>query len=157
MEGWSEARRIAQPFVTSAANREDVFARWYEQAQEAGISYRRTDMLEDWRREKGLVLHQAQLERMDPEGVPPRAWMTDKPWDGLTTSLVYEFRLEGWDVDKKEWVDQFVGVPTDTHVTEQEAIDAFFEGYIDAKVYGELVEVSMTFVSVWHKTGSDFV
>ncbi|GAF75442.1 unnamed protein product, partial [marine sediment metagenome] len=51
MEGWSDARRIAQPFVTSAATTEDVFQRWYETARDAGISYRRTDMLEDWRRE----------------------------------------------------------------------------------------------------------
>lgn len=157
MEGWSEARRIAQPFVTSAATTTDVFARWYETARDAGISYRRTDMLEDWRRERGLVLHQAQLERLGPDSLPPAAWMTDRPWDGLTTSLVYEFYMEGWDVDKKEWVEKFVGVASNKHLTIGEAEDQFFAEYIKPGNYGKLVEASLTMTSVWHKTDSEYL
>lgn len=157
MEGWSEARRIAQPFVTSLSHTAPSGAEALRQLQAAGIGYREGDFYEDWRRETGQVLHEAQLRTLRPETQPPTEWMTDKPWDGLTTALVYEFRLEGWDVDKKEWVDKFVGVGTDTRVTHQEAIDSFFQEYIDEKVYGNLVEASMTFTSVWHKSGSEFL
>lgn len=157
MEGWSQSRRIAQPFVSGAAVREDVFERWYEQAREAGISYRRTDMLEDWRREKGLVLHQAQLERLRPGAQPPASWMTDKPWDGLTTSLVYEFRFTGRDAETQEGFDRFVGVGTNTRLTIEEAVNQFMGEYVDTKVYGDLEGLRFTVSSVWHKSESEYL
>ena len=157
MEGWSEARRIAQPFVMSLAHRDISGAEALRTLQGAGIGYREGDFYEDWRREMGLVRHQAQLERLRPDSQPPVGWMTDRPWDGLTTSLVYEFYMEGWDVDKKEWVEKYVGVGTNTRLTVGEAEDQFFAEYVTPGVYGRLVEASLTMTSVWHKTDSEYL
>lgn len=157
MEGWSQARRIAQPFIVSLSHEDISGAEALRQLQATGIGYREGDFYEDWRRERGLVLHQAQLERLRPDSLPPVAWMTDRPWDGLTTSLVYEFRMQGWNTDKLEWVDRYVGVGGNTHITVDEAIDQFFAEYIDPKVYGEMLEVSLTMTSVWHKSDSEFL
>jgi len=83
--------------------------------------------------------------------------MTDRPWDGLTTALVYEFYMEGWDADKKEWVEKYVGVASDTWLTKREAEDQFFAEYVTPGVYGRLVEASLTMTSVWHKTDSEYL
>lgn len=113
-------------------------------------------MLDDWRREKGLILHQAQLERLDPERQPPSAWMTDRPWDGLRTSLVYEFRFTGRDAETQEGFDRYIGVATNKQLTIQQASDLFTEEYVDTEVYGKLENVAYTMVSVWHKSGSEY-
>ena len=154
-EEWSLARRIAQPFLREAVQTWDVFERWYESAREAGISYRRTDMLEDWRREKGLVLYQYEAERLSPTTQPPTRMWTETPWEGLTTSLLYEFRFEGVDVPTRESFSRFVGVGTDTVLTIGEAIQAFMEEYVEAGVDGELEQGKLTLVPLRHKGGSE--
>lgn len=156
-EEWSFARRIAQPFVEAAAQRYDVFEPWYEEARDAGISYRRSDMLEDWRRERGLVLYQSVCERLRPDTQPPEHLFTETPWEGLSTALLYEFRFEGVDKATQERFTRFVGVGTDTRLTVGEARRIFDEEYLTPGVYGELEDVRLTLVSVRHKVGAEYV
>lgn len=157
MEGWSEARRIAQPFVMSLAHRDISGAEALRTLQGAGIGYREGDFYEDWRRELGLVRHQAQLERLRPGSQPPAGWMTDRPWDGLTTSLVYEFHFTGRYSKTMDEFDRYVGVGSDTRLTVGEATQLFIDGYLEPKVCGDLENVSLSLVSVWHKTDSEYL
>lgn len=156
MEGWSFRRRIAQPFVTAAASEYDVFARWYETARETGISYRRTDMLEDWRREKGLVRYQAVCERLADGTQPPERVFTDTPWDGLRSSLMYEFRITGWDRETGESFTRFGAVTSDSLLTVGEAKGIYEDTYVAGALYGEWADVEISLLAVRHKTGSAF-
>jgi hypothetical protein len=156
MEEWSYRRRVAQPFVSAAASEYDVFARWYEDARESGLSYRRTDMLEDWRREKGLIRYQAVCEQLRDDTQPPDRIFTDTPWEGLRSALMYEFRIEGWDRETGESFVRFGAVTTDTHLTVGEAKALYDEAYIESQAYGEWVDVIVSLIAVRHKTGAAF-
>jgi len=161
-EEWSFARRLAQPFVREAPRVHETFASWYREARETGISYRRTDMLEDWRRERGLVVHEAELSRLRPETLPPERTWTDTPWPGLRTSLLYEFRMtgaeliieEGRVVDRRPF-ERFISLGTDTRLTVGEARSSIVDEYIAMLVYGALEDIELTLVSVRHRTGAE--
>lgn len=145
-EGWSYSRRIAQPFVQSAATRYDVFARWYEEAREGGISYRRSDMLSDWRREKGLVLHQVECEGLSAETKVPERLFTPTDWPGMTNKYQYVFRYTAEDKETKERFEDVVAVvATDRELLPGEAWEEFEGSFRLGQPYDwmELVDFQM--------------
>lgn len=154
MQGWSQARRIGQPFVSRGVREHESGASWIREMREAGLGYRDQDMYADWRREQGLALHEAQLRVMSPDQTPPREFWTDTPWDGLSTSLLYEFRVELRDKETQEVIEEFRAVGSNKLITLEEAADDYIrrvnEGLSDPR-YEVVSAVSM---DVRHKTGS---
>jgi hypothetical protein len=63
-ESWSSSFAQAEPFIRSAIDKGMSFNAFYDIAKETAISYRRTNMLEDWRQVSGVYLNEWSLNQM---------------------------------------------------------------------------------------------
>lgn len=142
---WSKQRKVAQPYLKRAVRDYEVFERWYEDARETEISYRRTDMLSDWRNEKSLVLNQALVESLRPETPVPERAFTRTEWPGMTRKYHYIFRYSGYDTETEEiFTDRNMSFGTDTELLPGEAEARFFE------ILSEMAELSPITIEEQH-------
>jgi hypothetical protein len=143
-----------QPFIAAAAQQYESGAEWIRASREAGTSYRTQDMYADWRREHGLALHEAQIKAMSPDKTPPQSFWTETPWDGLSTSLLYEFRVELRDIETGEVVSAFRATGTNKLLTFEEAAENYRQRVEEGLSDPRFEVVSVTPMDVRHKVGA---
>lgn len=148
-EDWSYRRRIAQPFVIGYAREPISGAEALGRLREGGLGYRTVDFYSDWRRERGLVLHEYECTVLRRDTIPPTRVFTDTEWPGLASKYLYEFRIEGTDIATGEaLVDEFRAIGSDTLLTVGEAEDEYWarfeEGVSDPDK--EVEEITLTSV-----------
>jgi len=76
---WQASFGLALPYMKKAISQQSSFNAFYRAAREAGFSYRRTRMLEDWRTTAGLFKYEAPIQAMDPDRDIPRAYTVEGP------------------------------------------------------------------------------
>lgn len=138
---WSSTRLMAQPFVQAAAHRFDTAQAWIDEARAGGISYRRTDMLADWRREKDLMLYEVEMSRLSPTTTPREAALTETRWPGMSTRYMYEFRVVGEEIATKRTFSGYRAIATDRLLTVGEVMEDYLER-LDAGTSDPDLEIS---------------
>jgi len=151
--GWSESRRLAQPFIEGLAREEISGAEALRRLRDGGLGYRTQDFYSDWRRERGLVLHEYECGQLRRETTPPERVFTDTEWAGLTSKYLYCFRVAGFDRETEQpLVDEFRGIASDRLLTVGEVEDEYWERWTEGVSDVDFEIESVTLMAVRRRT-----
>jgi hypothetical protein len=75
---WQSAFGSVKAFMLKAVNSAMSFNEFYDTTKETGISYRRTNMLTDWRNVQGLYKFEQSIGQLNPDSIIPSRYMTDE-------------------------------------------------------------------------------
>ena len=79
VQGWSKARGMAQPFIEKMARLGQSAASIYDAMKDTGIGYRKTDLLADVRRYKGMAEQRNTSKYTRKDRMPTLSSMTADP------------------------------------------------------------------------------
>lgn len=144
-ERWSYNRRFAQPFLQGLAREDISGAEGLRRLRAMGTGYQEGLFYQDWRRERGLVLHQEECEGLRPTTEIPERVFTKTDWPGMTNKYHYVFRYSGYNTETGEsFVDTIMSFGFDREILPGEAESQFFE------ILSKMAELSPIVVEEQH-------
>jgi hypothetical protein len=117
--------------------------------REQGAKIRTTDFFACRRARLGLVVHQEQIARANPDQLMPRSYMTNRPDIDMTAAAQYRFDMVLYNFRTEEVTHLSGAFADDKHYTPQEARN-FYAGLMEhASPDTDYMVLNMEMTSVW--------
>jgi len=118
----TERRALAHPFMRSLAQ-EGVGAEvMYRTLREAGLSYRRTEMLRDYRNFLHLAAHERDIVNLAPERFVPRSWFARGP-EYQKSNIRYLVRYKAFLPVEQEWTTLHVFISAESELRKEQVLE----------------------------------
>lgn len=117
-DSWQTQFSSARPYYLRAVEAGVTFNEFYDTMRDAGLGYRRTNMLADWRDVSGLWFGETQIQRLG-ENTPIPERLTSAPWSQQAADYNAYVQYEWQDPDGK-WHTSMRVIQSDTLLSKGE-------------------------------------